>query len=79
MPFQVSPGVNVSEIDLSTVVPAVSTTEGVIVGTFTQGQVEQTTLITSEEDLVARYGKPTVNNFETFLTASNFLSQPQML
>ena len=48
MPFQVSPGVNVTEIDLSTVVPAVSTTEGVIVGTFTQGQVEQTTLITSE-------------------------------
>ena len=74
MPFQVSPGVNVSEIDLSTVVPAVSTTEGVIVGTFTQGQVEQTTLITSEEDLVARYGKPNSNNFETFLTASNFLS-----
>ena len=74
MPFQVSPGVNVSEIDLSTVVPAVSTTEGVIVGTFTQGQVEQTTLITSEEDLVARFGKPNSNNFETFLTASNFLS-----
>ena len=74
MPFQVSPGVNVSEIDLSTVVPAVSTTEGVIVGIFTQGQVEQTTLITSEEDLVIRYGKPTVNNYETFLTAANFLS-----
>ena len=74
MPFQVSPGVNVSEIDLSTVVPAVSTTEGVIVGTFTQGQVEQTTLITSEEDLVARFGKPNSNNYETFLTASNFLS-----
>jgi hypothetical protein len=74
MPFQVSPGVNVSEIDLSTVVPAVSTTEGVIVGVFTQGQVEQTTLITSEEDLVIRYGKPTVNNYETFLTAANFLS-----
>ena len=74
MPFQVSPGVNVSEIDLSTVVPAVSTTEGVIVGTFTQGQVEQTTLITSEEDLVARFGKPNSNNYETFFTASNFLS-----
>ena len=74
MPFQVSPGVNVTEIDLSTVVPAVSTTEGVIVGTFTQGQVEQTTLITSEEDLVARFGKPNSNNFETFFTASNFLS-----
>ena len=74
MPFQVSPGVNVTEIDLSTVVPAVSTTEGVIVGTFTQGQVEQTTLITSEEDLVARFGKPNSNNYETFFTASNFLS-----
>lgn len=74
MPFQVSPGVNVSEIDLSTVVPAVSTTEGVLVGTFTQGQVEQTTLITSEEDLVARFGKPNSNNYETFFTASNFLS-----
>ena len=28
MPFQVSPGVNVSEIDLTTVIPAVSTTDG---------------------------------------------------
>ena len=27
MGFQVSPGVNVSEIDLTTIVPAVSTTE----------------------------------------------------
>jgi len=34
MPFQVSPGVNVSEIDLTTVVPAVSTTEGAVVGQF---------------------------------------------
>ena len=32
MPFQVSPGVNVSEIDLTTVVPAVSTTEAGIGG-----------------------------------------------
>ena len=34
MPFQVSPGVNVSEIDLSTVVPAVSSTEGAFAGVF---------------------------------------------
>ena len=34
MPFQVSPGVNVSEIDLTTVVPAVSTTEGGFAGQF---------------------------------------------
>ena len=74
MPFQVSPGVNVTEIDLSTVVPAVSTTEGVIVGVFSQGAVEQTTLVTSEEDLVARFGRPNANNYETFFTAANFLS-----
>ena len=42
MPFQVSPGVNVSEIDLSTVVPAVSTTEGALVGVFQRGPVNQT-------------------------------------
>jgi len=74
MPFQVSPGVNVSEIDLSTVVPAVSTTEGVLVGVFTQGPVEQTVLVTSEEDLVSRFGKPNSTNYETFFTAANFLS-----
>jgi len=74
MPFQVSPGVNVTEIDLSTVVPAVSTTEGALVGVFTQGPVEQTVLVTSEDDLVARFGKPNANNYETFFTASNFLS-----
>jgi hypothetical protein len=72
MPFQVSPGVNVTEIDLSTVVPAVSTTEGVIVGVFSQGTVEQATLVTSEEDLVARFGRPNANNYETFFTAANF-------
>ena len=74
MPFQVSPGVNVSEIDLSTVVPAVSSTEGVLVGVFTRGPVEQRVLISSERDLVNRFGEPTDNNYETFLTAANFLS-----
>lgn len=74
MPFQVSPGVNVSEIDLSTVVPAVSTTEGVLVGVFTSGPVEQRVLISSEVDLVARFGRPNNNNYETFFTAANFLS-----
>ena len=74
MPFQVSPGVNVSEIDLSTVVPAVSSTEGVLVGVFTRGPVEQRVLISSERDLVNRFGEPTDDNYETFFTAANFLS-----
>lgn len=74
MAFQVSPGVNVSEIDLTTVVPAVSTTEGGIAGVFRWGPVDQRILIESENELVARFGKPSGFNAETFFTAANFLA-----
>ena len=74
MPFQVSPGVNVSEIDLTTVVPAVSTTEGAIAGVFRWGPIDKLVLISSEDNLVKRFGKPTAHNPETFFTASSFLS-----
>jgi len=74
MAFQVSPGVNVSEVDLTTVVPAVSTTEGAIAGVFEWGPVEQRVLVDSETSLVSRFGEPTASNFETFFTASNFLN-----
>ena len=75
MPFQVSPGVNVSEVDLSTVVPAVSTTEGAIAGVFKWGPADTRVLIDSEESLVARFGKPYGDlNPETFFTAANFLA-----
>jgi phage tail sheath protein FI len=75
MPFQVSPGVNVSEIDLTTVVPAVSTTEGALAGVFKWGPVNTRVLVDSEESLVNRFGKPTTGfNPETFFTAANFLA-----
>jgi hypothetical protein len=74
MPFQVSPGVNVTEIDLTTVVPAVSTTEGAIAGVFRWGPVDKRVLVDSESTLAQRFGKPTNLNAETFLTAANFLS-----
>lgn len=74
MGFQVSPGVNVSEIDLTTVVPAVSTTEGAIAGVFNDGPVDQRVLISSEDELVQRFGKPNARNVETFFTAASFLS-----
>jgi hypothetical protein len=74
MPFQVSPGVNVSEIDLTTVVPAVSTTEGAISGVFRWGPVDKRILIDSESNLVNRFGKPTNHNPETFFSAANFLA-----
>jgi len=74
MPFQVSPGVNFSEIDLTTVTPAVSSTEGAIAGVFKWGPVDTRVLIDSESTLVSRFGKPTNHNAETFFTAANFLS-----
>jgi Phage tail sheath protein subtilisin-like domain/Phage tail sheath C-terminal domain len=74
MPFQVSPGVNFSEIDLTTVTPAVSSTEGAIAGVFRWGPVEERILIDTESSLVQRFGKPTNFNDETFFTASSFLA-----
>jgi Phage tail sheath protein subtilisin-like domain/Phage tail sheath C-terminal domain len=74
MAFQVSPGVNVSEIDLTTVVPAVATSTGAIAGVFKWGPVGVRTLVSSEIELVSKFGKPTNHNPETFFTAANFLA-----
>ena len=41
MPFQVSPGVLVKEVDLTNVVPAVSTSIGAIAGAFEKSQLER--------------------------------------
>lgn len=79
MPFQISPGVNVSEIDLTTVVPAVATTEGAIAGVFSWGPLNERVLIGSEVELVRTFGQPTNNNFKTFFTAANFLSYADAL
>jgi len=74
MAFQVSPGVNVSEIDLTTVVPAVSTTTGALAGHFKWGPVDQRVLISSEDNLVSVFNKPNANTADDFFTAANFLA-----
>ena len=74
MPFQVSPGVNVSEIDLTTVVPAVSTTEAGIGGQFQWGPANTAVLISSEEELVSNFWKPSTNSAADFFTAASFLA-----
>lgn len=79
MAFQLSPGVNVSEIDLTTIVPAVGTTEGGFAGDFAWGPVNQVTLISNEVELVNTFGKPDSNTFTSFFTASNFLSYARNL
>lgn len=79
MAFQLSPGVNVSEIDLTTIVPAVGTTEGAFAGDFNWGPVDEIRTISSEVDLVNIFGEPDSNNFTDFFTAANFLSYARNL
>ena len=74
MPFQVSPGVNVSEIDLTTIIPAVSTTEGALVGEFQWGPMDERILVDSQDTLVSRFWKPDTNVANGWWTAANFLS-----
>ena len=74
MAFQLSPGVNISEVDLTTVVPSVATTIGGLAGAFTWGPANEITIISDETQLVDRFGKPDANTFQTFFTAANFLS-----
>jgi len=74
MAFQVSPGINVSEIDLTTTVPALATTVGGFGGVFRWGPIGKFVLVDSENTLANRFGKPTSSNYETFYTAANFLS-----
>lgn len=74
MAFQLSPGVNVSEIDLTTVVPSVATTIGGFAGNFAWGPIEEITAIGNEIRLAETFGKPNSNNFSDFFTAANFLA-----
>ena len=78
MAFQISPGVNVTEVDLTTVVPSVLTTAGAFAGTFPWGPANQIMSIDSELNL-ARVFAPTPKGPDSdsaisFFTAANFLS-----
>ena len=79
MAFQVSPGVNTSEIDLTNVVVAAGTSTGGLVGRFRWGPIEEVTLVTDEDTLVDLFQKPNDDNFEQFFTGANFLSYSNAL
>ena len=74
MAYQLSPGVAWSEIDLTTVVPAVSTTEGAFAGNFDWGPIDQVVTIANEVELVRWFGVPSNNTAVSFFTAANFLA-----
>ena len=73
MAFQVSPGVEVKEIDATNVVPAVSTSIGGFAGAFNWGPVEQLVTVSSEQELAATFGAPDDSTAKHFLVAASFL------
>ena len=76
MGFQVSPGVEVKEIDLTNVIPAVSTSIGGFAGYFKWGPVNDVSLISSEKQLLQKFGTPdsSVLYADPFFQAASFLN-----
>ena len=74
MSFQVSPGVRVREIDLTNVVPAVSSSIGAFAGAFSWGPVEEVKQVTSEKNLAETFGVPSLSNNTSYLLLLDFSS-----
>ena len=75
MAFQVSPGVQVSEIDLTNVVPAVSSTTGAFAGHFQWGPVGEVVTVSDSKGLVDNFYQPANSDAgaEDFYSAEAFL------
>ena len=73
MAFQVSPGVEIKEIDATGVVPAVSSSIGGFAGSFNWGPVDKIVSIGSEKELAEKFGSPDSNTAKYFLVAASFL------
>lgn len=72
--FQLSPSVDIREIDLSMIIPAVSTAIGALCGDFQWGPVHDITIISSKDELEKEFGEPTDDNFSYWFTAASYLN-----
>lgn len=79
MAFQVSPGINVSEVDLTAGAQQVSVSDAAFAGPFSWGPALEATNIGSEDDLVKTFGKPTSNNYAYWFSAQSFLAYSNLL
>jgi len=73
MAFLISPGVQVNEIDLTNVIPALASSTGGYAGHFTWGPVGQLVTVSSEKDLITNFGSPDASTAKSFFTAASFL------
>jgi Phage tail sheath protein subtilisin-like domain/Phage tail sheath C-terminal domain len=74
MAIQVSPGIQVNEVDLTTTIPAVSTSIGAIAAAFRWGPANTITQVVSEVQLASTFGSPDSNTCNGFFTAASFLA-----
>jgi hypothetical protein len=74
MAFSISPGVTVSEVDLTTVIPSVLTTAGAFVGAFNWGPANKRIQVSSESQLLSIFTKPDSNTYISYYTAASFLA-----
>ena len=79
MGFLVSPGVEVNEIDLTNVIPAVSTSIGGYAGHFNWGPSGELINISSENELQSTFGTPNAAHSVSFLVAASFLKYGNFL
>lgn len=74
MAFQISPGINITEIDRTGVVnQVISNTSAAYAGNFKWGPIEQITTVSTENELAARFGGPDDSNYLDFFSAANFI------
>lgn len=76
MPFTVSPGVLTREIDLTTVVPTIATTQGGFSGPFLWGPIEDPARgrVSTVTQLDDQFYIPDENTFVSYYSCANFLS-----
>ena len=77
MAFQISPGVNVSEVDLTTIIPSVLSTAGAFAGYFPWGPAQKIVQIPDEITLNKYFTGglgPDSNSYIQFFTSASFLA-----
>lgn len=72
MSNSLSPGVETREFDASVVVSNASEVVCAMVGDFEWGPCFERTQVSSETDLLSRFGKPTDTNFKHWFSAANY-------
>ena len=79
MAFLLSPGVHVTETDLTNVVPSVATSIGAFVGVFQWGPVLEIQSVDYQGSLTKQFGKPNNDTATSFFSAANFLDYGNQL